>query len=360
MKARIDPHLIKGTTPLTTIYSRRFFIKKLKRSFQTCCSELNPQSEYITIPSYTFLSPDGSKTTVRDNKIATHQKKLVVETETDLFYNETYNTREDGTETFLTSEGTLITIFPDGTRILMDFDTEPEEVTLQLSENENEELFYRCAKTFLRKTKSGKISLLRKDIRERILGRFVHTIPVVKFTGFVSVVLNCRIEHPNYASVEYNGMSKECSIHLPDNVKLKTGWLGEFKCNLDSETSLEISSGEVQFFNGQGDQGYDKSYVNITPFTCFCGEKGPTNYYIENVNSHGERVLIDYQGFVEYEKKEMDQGQNKHTRVSFLIYKFTPVCGFDTNYGMAIGSTRRVAGGLGRIVENSSSENRPN
>lgn len=182
-----------------------------------------------------------------------------------IFSGDLFIEREDSTTQLLNTDGSQVTCFPDGTRIVVSFTIEPEEITVELTYEENRALVRALAREYAelyaeedeeeaeeqpkevkpkrsksrskkklteeksksrervareksRKSEKSKMSARsksKKSVKVLIEEEPEEEIEMVEYDGFVSVVLNCSMEHPNYARVVYSGDNLSCSLQMP-------------------------------------------------------------------------------------------------------------------------------------------------
>ncbi|XP_029173907.1 uncharacterized protein LOC114942652 [Nylanderia fulva] len=154
---------------------------------------------------YSVVNYDGRRYEVLNDLVVSEHDRLLVRTVSDYEVNEVFTRRADGTDTLLRSNGELVVIFPDGTRIITGYIIEEHPVICDWSEDE-----------------------LRRYLGYR------------EPDGFVSILLTFRMEHEDYATVSYDQSAVGCSLSMPDNLRVSISGEGHYEVSMGDKVNLKI------------------------------------------------------------------------------------------------------------------------
>lgn len=58
--------------------------------------------------------------------------------------------------------------------------------------------------------------------------------------SFVSVLLTCRIEHKNYATVSYDQLAVSCTLSMPDDLRVSISRGGDYEVSMEGGVNLKV------------------------------------------------------------------------------------------------------------------------
>lgn len=58
--------------------------------------------------------------------------------------------------------------------------------------------------------------------------------------SFVSVLLTCRIEHKNYATVSYDQSAVNCTLSMPDDLRVSISRRGHYEVSMADGVNLKV------------------------------------------------------------------------------------------------------------------------
>lgn len=281
-------HLIDGDASRYQI-SRRAHLKAQKRYCQDAKQFYLLQTYKGPFPQYSLITPEGMKINVTNNKVSQEQKYYVA-TDTDFRTEETLTEREDGTYCLLSSDGVLITHFPDGTRIKTWFVVDIELIYADMinfkpvvSDKAVQATTNRQSMSAIRSSRS----------RHRSSSIFIPDLA----EGWVSIHMYYEYTHPNYATVLFGGDNNEMKITLPNESVITSEGNGPYNFAIDKQVEAEISSERIALKGSGCFQCGRKCFVtmNIEPFYYNEPITG-TGEFLTAKDSYGKIFMVDYEG----------------------------------------------------------------
>ncbi|CAL7944241.1 unnamed protein product [Xylocopa violacea] len=199
----------------------------------------------VKVSRYTVLNHDGGRYEVFNDSIVSEQHRLLVRMASDYEVDEKFTRRADGTNMLLNSNGELIVRFPDGTRITTGYTIEKEPATCDWTEEEiqryfasnetgeDEECVDPLFSSLTRVCEDSSFSKRDAGYEERLA-----ELSIV--SSFVSVLLTCRVEHKNYATVSYDQSAVSCSLSMPDDLRVSISGRGHYEVSMADGVNMKI------------------------------------------------------------------------------------------------------------------------
>ncbi|XP_043518366.1 uncharacterized protein LOC122533068 [Frieseomelitta varia] len=215
-----------------------------QKNLTTNLDVLSATDNTVKVSRYTVLNDDGRVYEVVDDLVVSEHHRLLVRTASDYEVDEKFTRRADGTNVLLNSNGELIVRFPDGTRITTGYTIEKEPVTCDWTEEEV--LLYfatdeqRCADRSL--SNPGYVDEPRTSPsyeEEKINELLIRD-------SFVSVLLTCRAEHKNYAAVSYDQSAVNCTLSMPDDLRVSISRRGHYEVLMADGVNLKLVRDDPQ------------------------------------------------------------------------------------------------------------------
>ncbi|OAD62033.1 Sperm-associated antigen 17 [Eufriesea mexicana] len=224
---------------------------------------LSMMDSTVKVSRYTVLNHDGRWYEVHDDLVVSEQHRLLVRMASDYEVDEKFTRRADGTNMLLNSNGELIVRFPgefcvihsyvlDGTRITTGYAIEKEPVMCDWTEEE-----------ILRYFASDEIKGDTQNYVEPSFSNhgYAEQSPFSKSTmhyeekitelsitdSFVSVLLTCRMEHKNYATVSYDQSAVNCTLSMPDDLRVSISRRGHYEVSMADGVNLKINEDNLSF-----------------------------------------------------------------------------------------------------------------
>ncbi|KOX77221.1 Sperm-associated antigen 17 [Melipona quadrifasciata] len=222
----------------------------------------------VKVSRYTVLNDDGRVYEVVDDLVVSEHHRLLVRTASDYEVDEKFTRRADGTNVLLNSNGELIVRFPDGTRITTGYTIEKEPVTCDWTEEEvllyfaTDEQRSRADRSlsnpeYVDEARTSSPSSYEEKINELLIR-----------DSFVSVLLTCRAEHKNYAAVSYDQSAVNCTLSMPDDLRVSISRRGHYEVSMADGVNLKIDEDSLSFKGNTcttcGSQSTSK--YNFSPF----------------------------------------------------------------------------------------------
>ncbi|XP_076658524.1 sperm-associated antigen 17 [Halictus rubicundus] len=193
----------------------------------------------VRVSRYTVVNYNGRQYEVLDDLVVSEDHRLLVRTASDYEVDEKFTRRGDGTDMLLNSNGELIVGFPDGTRIMTGYTVEKEPVMCDWTEEEIVR-FFGTRGTEEDDYAEGSFSNL-KFYGEASVGapEYDDIGEILIADSFVSVLLTCRAEHKNYATVFYDQSAVSCTLSMPDDLRVSISRRGHYKVSMADGVNLK-------------------------------------------------------------------------------------------------------------------------
>ncbi|XP_017795503.1 PREDICTED: uncharacterized protein LOC108576939 [Habropoda laboriosa] len=219
-------------------------------------SILSMADNTVKVSRYTVLNHDGGRYEVLDDLVVSEQHRLLVRMASDYEVDEKFTRRADGTNMLLKSNGELIVRFPDGTRITTGYaiEKEPamcdwteEEILLYFTSDggrEDEETY--ASFSNLSNVEEAASSSWRRNVEQE-----EKITEVLIEDSFVSVLLTCRAEHKNYATVSYDQSAVSCTLSMPDDLRVSISRRGHYEVSMADGVNLKIDEDTLSLKGNQ-------------------------------------------------------------------------------------------------------------
>ncbi|CAK9806855.1 Sperm-associated antigen 17 [Anthophora quadrimaculata] len=208
-------------------------------------SILSMEDNTVKVSRYTVLNHDGGRYEVLDDLVVSEQHRLLVRMASDYEVDEKFTRRADGTNMLLKSNGELIVRFPDGTRITTGYTIEKEPVMCDWTE---EEILLYFTSYGGREDEEGYVSFSNlSDVEDAASTSWRRNVKeeekiteVLIADSFLSVLLTCRTEHKNYATVSYDQSAVSCTLSMPDDLRVSISRRGHYEVSMADGVNLKI------------------------------------------------------------------------------------------------------------------------
>ncbi|CAG2060999.1 unnamed protein product, partial [Timema podura] len=182
---------------------------------------------------FQVLAPDGRQFLVREDGSVDDMDPILVRTTTDLETGEVFTRRNDGTNTILRPNGTLIVSFPDDSRITSYVTEEFDQNNLTSRQPHN----FSCL-----------------------------LFPLTLDEDFIMVNMDVCMEHPNYAKVKTYGGGFKMELGMTDGITVKVFEDGTYSTDIRGEINLEVQDQRVFFthIDKRSKSNLSKSVLDFT------------------------------------------------------------------------------------------------
>ncbi|KAL6441540.1 hypothetical protein ACFW04_003594 [Cataglyphis niger] len=259
---------------------------------------------------YSVVNYDGRHYEVLNDLVVSEHDRLLVRTTSDYEVNEVFTRRADGTDTLLRSNGELVVIFPDGTRIITGYTIEEQPVICEWSEDELQQYFGYDGRINVASSHDSAFShedppAPYVDYRDELTGISIAD-------GFVSILLTFRMEHEDYASVSYDQSAVGCTLSMPDNLRVSISREGHYEVSMEDKVNLKI-----------------RDDVTFSKICATCGGRSISTYKFRKSSDAGPQTIlttIDILGNVlevksdgttsyrhPYRRRESDEGEEEES-----------------------------------------------
>ncbi|XP_076303831.1 uncharacterized protein LOC143221970 [Lasioglossum baleicum] len=278
---------------------------QISRTDSDSVQPMTDATKGVKVSRYTVVNYNGRQYEVLDDLVVSEDHRLLVRTASDYEVDEKFTRRGDGTDMLLNSNGELIVGFSDGTRIMTGYTVEKEPVMCDWTEEEVVR-FFGTSGTEDDDYADGTFSNL-KFYGEASSG-YDHIGEILIADSFVSVLLTCRAEHKNYATVFYDQSAVSCTLSMPDDLRVSISRRGHYKVSMADGVNLKIED-DVLSFEGN---------------TCAtCGRQSTSTYnffpselpgvVFRSVDVCGNILEVKGDGTTRYRGKSQPPGRHKFT-----------------------------------------------
>ncbi|CAL1685299.1 unnamed protein product [Lasius platythorax] len=218
---------------------------------------------------YSVVNYDGRHYEVLNDLVVSEHDRLLVRTVSDYEVNEVFTRRADCTDMLLRSNGELVVIFPDGTRVITGYTIEEQPVICEWSENELERYFGYGGRINVASSLDSAFSpALHVDYREKLTGISIAD-------GFVSILLTFRMEHEDYATVSYDQSAVGYTLSMPDNLRVSISGEGHYEVSMGDKVNLKI-----------------RDDVTLSKICATCGGRSISSYKFRKSSDAGSRTIL--------------------------------------------------------------------
>ncbi|XP_053994068.1 uncharacterized protein LOC128884608 [Hylaeus volcanicus] len=196
----------------------------------------------VKVSRYTVLNHDGRQYEVYDDLVVSEHHRLLVRTASDYEVDEKFTRRADGTDMLLNSNGELVVEFPDGTRITTGYTIEEEPAMCDWTEDEIRRYFaFDGTKGEEEGHDRGSPANFKfhEEGSSRLFAEYDDIVEILIADSFVSVLLTCRAEHKNYATVFYDQSAVSCTLSMPDDLRVSISRRGHYKVSMADGVNLK-------------------------------------------------------------------------------------------------------------------------
>ncbi|XP_050580372.1 uncharacterized protein LOC126917508 [Bombus affinis] len=245
---------------------------------------LSTMGNTVKVSRYTVLNDDGGLYEVLDDLIVSEQHRLLVRIASDYEVDEKFTRRADGTNMLLNSNGELIVRYPGtfqrichfvgrvpisaryyisfneidtsksdktfeklhGTRITIGYTIEKEPVMCDWTEEEillyfvsdgikedEQQHYIDPSLSNLKYVDEASLPKVNADYQKKINELLIRD-------SFVSVLLTCRMEHKNYATVFYDQSAVNCTLSMPDDLRVSISRRGHYEVSMADGVNLKV------------------------------------------------------------------------------------------------------------------------
>ncbi|XP_029667317.1 uncharacterized protein LOC115237996 [Formica exsecta] len=228
---------------------------------------------------YSVVNYDGRHYEVLNDLVVSEHDRLLVRTTSDYEVNEVFTRRADGTDTLLRSNGELVVIFPDGTRIITGYTIEEQSAICEWSEDELQRYFGYGGRINVASSHDSAFShegppAPYADYREKLTGISIAD-------GFVSILLTFRMEHEDYATVSYDQSAVGCTLSMPDNLRVSISGEGHYEVSMEDKVNLKV----IEVARIRDD-------VTFSKICATCGERSISTYKFRKSSDGGPQTIL--------------------------------------------------------------------
>ncbi|XP_070163004.1 uncharacterized protein [Polyergus mexicanus] len=239
---------------------------------------------------YSVVNYDGRQYEVLNDLVVSEHDRLLVRTTSDYEVNEVFTRRADGTDTLLRSNGELVVIFPDGTRIITGYTIEEQPAICEWSEDELQRYFGYGGRINVASSHDSAFSRQGPpapytDYRDKLTGISIAD-------GFVSILLTFRMEHEDYATVSYDQSAVGCTLSMPDNLRVSISGEGHYEVSMEDKVNLKVIEVEGIFDNVDLLISAIRDDVTFSKICATCGERSISTCKFRKSSDGGPQTIL--------------------------------------------------------------------
>ncbi|KAK2587341.1 hypothetical protein KPH14_003058 [Odynerus spinipes] len=210
----------------------------------------------IKVTGYNVLDHDGRRYEVLRDLVVREYDRLPVRESSDYELGEIFTRRSDGTDMLFRSNGELVVNFTDGTRITTGYIIEDQPLVCDWTRAEFRRYFgsiklyeYGDRSFYSITTNNSNNNYVDDDEDNELWQEELSNdddryrdemMKILIADSFVSVLLTCRLEHKNYASVSYDQSAVSCSLSMPSDLRVSISRRGHYEVSAPGEVNLKI------------------------------------------------------------------------------------------------------------------------